>query len=222
MVSSGCDVNGDGYEDLLVGDRDYDHLAVRDDHGRAWLFLGSSSGLSATPSLTFYPPFNNTYGFFGGQVACAGDVNNDGYEGSMVPWLVRHGIIERRRCICLSRAAGGWRPTWMATEFHNASLISLDSAGDVNGDGYDDIVPVPGLYSSSGRMRTCGAAEQQDWAQRTASNADWLPPNAGNGFGRTVRVGDVNGDGYDIMVGDYADMGPTTGSVHVWYGSASG
>ena len=77
MVASGCDVNGDGYDDVLIGDRDYDYQFTRDDNGRAWLFFGGSGGLSSTADITFNPPYQNSYGFFGRQVACAGDVNND-------------------------------------------------------------------------------------------------------------------------------------------------
>jgi hypothetical protein len=35
-VAADCDVNGDGYNDLLVGKRDYD--SGTHDNGRAWLF----------------------------------------------------------------------------------------------------------------------------------------------------------------------------------------
>src|SRR4030042_2217491 len=71
MVSSGCDVNGDGYQDVLVGDRDND--SINADNGLAWLFFGSSSGLNSTADITFTPPYPNPSGFFGEKVACAGD-----------------------------------------------------------------------------------------------------------------------------------------------------
>jgi hypothetical protein len=79
VVSEGCDVNGDGYDDILVGRRDFTHSTTTH-AGRAWLFLGGPNGLSATPSLIFTPPVLNTYGFFGTMVACVGDINGDGFE----------------------------------------------------------------------------------------------------------------------------------------------
>ena len=83
-VAAGCDVNGDGYQDVLVGDRDYDYQYARDDNGRAWLFYGSAAGLSATPARTFNPPYTNYYGFFGTRVFCDMDLNHDGYDDILI------------------------------------------------------------------------------------------------------------------------------------------
>src|SRR5512147_48160 len=46
-VASAGDVNGDGFADVLIG-ADAHH----DAQGRAYLYLGSSSGLSTVPALT--------------------------------------------------------------------------------------------------------------------------------------------------------------------------
>jgi len=235
MVSSGCDVNGDGYEDLLVGDRDYDYLAARDDNGRAWLFLGGLSGLSTTPSLTFNPPLNNTNGFFGTQVACAGDVDNDGYEDIMIGMdnYDSSFIDEGAVFVYHGSATGpGTTHTWMArgnSQFAHFG-ISLDGAGDVNNDGYDDIiVGTLELYSYSGHDAYIwfGGAGGLGVAG-LPTNADWYVtgPNLGNQFGRIVRgIGDINGDSYDdVMIADhgYDGGGSNTGAVYVWHGSATG
>src|SRR5262249_6822621 len=44
------DVNGDGYDDVVVGAHGYD--GDRFDEGRIYLFYGSASGLGATPAWT--------------------------------------------------------------------------------------------------------------------------------------------------------------------------
>jgi len=56
VVSSGCDVNGDGYDDIIVGSPGYDTPSFQD-AGRAWLFLGTKNGLSTIPSEVFDHPY---------------------------------------------------------------------------------------------------------------------------------------------------------------------
>jgi hypothetical protein len=74
-ISTAGDVNNDGYSDVIVGAPNY---LAPSDNGRAWMFLGSASGLSPTPSWTVTG--GNTGARFGHAVAFAGDVNGDGYS----------------------------------------------------------------------------------------------------------------------------------------------
>ena len=53
-VASGCDVNGDGYEDVLVGDRDHDPIR-RVSSGKAWLFYGGRRRLERLPCTYLRP-----------------------------------------------------------------------------------------------------------------------------------------------------------------------
>ena len=54
-VRSAGDVNGDGYDDAIVGAVNYD-AAGYTDSGRAYLYYGSANGLSQTPDRIFDPP----------------------------------------------------------------------------------------------------------------------------------------------------------------------
>ncbi|MFA5010312.1 MAG: integrin alpha [Ignavibacteria bacterium] len=79
---------------------------------------------------------------------------------------------------------------------------SVSNAGDVNGDGYDDIIVGAYIYSSStGRVYIYYGGLTQHF------NADIILTGEAtdNYFGRCVSTaGDVNGDGYsDIIVGAY-------------------
>jgi hypothetical protein len=236
MVANGCDVNGDGYDDVLIGDRDYDYLYPRDDNGRAWLYFGGPSGLKNTADIIFNPPYQNYYGFFGTQVACAGDVNGDGYDDIIIGMDNYDNVYSDEGAVFVyygSPSGPSTTPSWMArgdaTYAHFG--LSVDSAGDVNGDGYDDII-VGTLenetysvishayvwYGGPGGLGATGLPSNADWVATSSAYASY--------FGRTVRgIGDVNGDHYDdVMIGAYQYDGAYTnqGAVFVYYGSASG
>jgi hypothetical protein len=74
------DVNNDGYADVVVGSGYYRHTRLSE--GRAFVFLGSGSGLSATP--VWSDPGWKIDARFGFRVATAGDVNGDGYHDVIV------------------------------------------------------------------------------------------------------------------------------------------
>lgn len=91
-VSSAGDLNRDGYADLVVGAHRNFADAASDNRGNAYVFYGSSSGLTAHPygtptyGCTGFPdctlmrnPRDENNALFGCNVAAAGDVNADGY-----------------------------------------------------------------------------------------------------------------------------------------------
>ena len=78
-VSSAGDVNGDGYDDVIVRAPFSNGSSYI---GRAYVYLGSPSGISATPSATLTAE-EGVY-FFGASVSSAGDINGDGYGDVIV------------------------------------------------------------------------------------------------------------------------------------------
>ena len=79
-VATAGDANGDGYSDVIVGAPSYAN--GQSNEGRAFVYLGSASGLASTPAWTAESDMANAY--FGSSVATAGDANGDGYSDVIV------------------------------------------------------------------------------------------------------------------------------------------
>jgi hypothetical protein len=231
-VGDQCDVNDDGYDDLIIGKRDY-NVSTYTDNGIAWLFLGSASGLPLSPSLTFYPPYSNTYGFFGTQVKCAGHVNDDDYDDLIIAMDNYDNAASDEGAVFVyyGSATPDANYDWMArgnsTYAHFG--VSVDSAGDITGDGYDDIIVGANGndYGNTAAYVWYGSAGGLG-ANGLPSNADWSATDSTLTIGFAFRVsgiGDVNGDGYaDVLVGAHLYDGGYTnqGAVFVYYGSSTG
>jgi hypothetical protein len=213
------DINGDGYPDLVVGAQRAGSAA-----GAAYVYLGSATGLQRTPALTLTSP-DRDEGFFGFSVANAGDVNGDGYADVLVG---ASGVMNGtgRAYLYLGSATGlASTPAISLTGPDGEGGwfgASLANAGDVNSDGYADVVVgAAGVMSSTGRayLYLGSATGLEGTPARTLTG----PDGAEGAFGYSVAsAGDVNGDGYtDVVVGAQGWM-DGTGRVYLYFGSASG
>jgi hypothetical protein len=226
-VAGAGDVNGDGYSDVVVGANAYDN--GENNEGRAHLYLGSASGLSSTADWTAE---SNQSALFGWSVASAGDVNGDGYS-DVVVGAVQYSNPETHEggsYLFLGAASGlSTIAAWTAESDQNAAWFgcSVASAGDVNGDGYSDVV-VGARYYDNAEGDEGRAYLYLGSASGLASGAAWIAESNQNGaeFGGSVAsAGNVNGDGYsDLAVGaPYYDNGESDeGRSYLYMGSASG
>ena len=222
------DVNGDGFADVIVGAYAYDNGQT--DEGRAYLYLGSAAGLAATAAWT--AESDQARAWFGYSVAPAGDVNGDGYADVIVgaPYYAAGQTDEGRAYVYLGSAAGLAATAAWTAESDQAGAIfgaSVATAGDVNGDGYADVI-VGAHFYDNGQPDEGRAFVYLGSATGPAATAAWTAESdqAGAWFGTSVATaGDVNGDGYaDVIVGaPYYDNGqPDEGRAYVFLGSAAG
>jgi hypothetical protein len=204
-VSGAGDVNGDGYADVVVGARLYDNGELNE--GVAFVFFGGPGGFDSTPDATLQA--NQINAFFGSSVAGAGDVNGDGFADIIVgAYAYDNGLSAEGSAFLYLGGPGSFNTTVDGTiAFTQDSANfgwSVAGAGDVNGDGYADIVVGARNYDN-GESNEGGAFIYFGGPGAFDLTADaTLEANDGTAqFGRSVAgAGDVNGDGYaDVLVG---------------------
>ncbi|MBS1974222.1 MAG: FG-GAP repeat protein, partial [Bacteroidetes bacterium] len=221
------DINGDGYSDVLIG-----APGVSASKGAVYFFLGSSSGIasgtSASASVTLSGNAGNDN--FGFSVANAGDVNGDGFSDVIVG---APGVSSNTGAAYIYTGSTTFTssPTLAATLTGGGLLNgfgwSVASAGDVNGDGYSDvIVGAPGVSSNTGAAYIFNSSGGSGIASGTSASASGTINNGGasnDGFGWSVAsAGDVNGDGYSDVVVGAPGVSTNTGAAYIFKGSSSG
>jgi hypothetical protein len=196
FVDIGGDGNGDGFDDLLASHPGCDLTQFGGPLCTdAYFFPGGPAGLSRTSTWGLRSVFQGGGDFL--RASWAGDLNGDGFDdaaftGVETPLVVfggRGGLAaEATR---LEGAEALWADATAAfvdREYDKAVM----PAGDVNGDGLDDIVlAYPG-----------GAAVYFGSPDGIVPGATWMLEVGDPTWARLARgVGDVNGDGFDdVMV----------------------
>ncbi len=211
-ISSAGDVNGDGYSDVIVGADGYNLNT-----GRAYIYFG---GVLMNSIADVILNGETQSSFFGLPVSGAGDVNGDGFSDVIVG-VPNHSSWTGRAYIYFGGATmNNVADVTMTGETANNEFGSTVScAGDLNGDGYDDVIVGAPLYSSG-----TGRAYAYYGGVSMNSIADVTMTGEGvyNYFGWSVSsAGDVNGDGFsDVIIG--ADgYSSDTGRVYIFWGGAS-
>jgi hypothetical protein len=220
-VSGAGDVNGDGYADVIVGADGND--AGGTEAGRAYVYHGGP-GADAVADLTLTGAAANDE--FGLSVSGAGDVNGDGYADVIVgAYLNDAGGADAGRAYVYFGGPGADAVADLTLTGAAASDnfgVSVSGAGDVNGDGYGDVIV--GAYLNDAGGRNAGRASVYHGGPGADAVADLTLTGAAAGdlFGVSVSgAGDVNGDGYgDVIVGaDLNDAGGSSaGRAYVYHG----
>jgi hypothetical protein len=222
------DVNGDGYDDIIVGAPQYNNGFSEE--GAAFVYYGSHFGLSHTHDWAYAGGKKDAQ--FGTAVGPAGDVNGDGYPDVVVGarrYSDQH-TWEGALFIFYGSADGlsstpnqvfyGGQP--------NAQLgQSAITAGDINGDGYADVIAGAPYYPTpNGATGALFVYLGSPTGLAPAPESPIVGLQDGMRLGHSVYpAGDLNGDGYaDVIVGAPGFSGDEAkeGAAFVYFGTAAG
>jgi hypothetical protein len=216
-VSAAGDVNRDGFSDVIVGA--YLNDAGGSDAGRAYLYFGGAS-MDNIADVIFTG--EASFDYFGSSVAAAGDVNHDGFSDVIVGaegndaagfdagrvYLYWGGVsMDNIADVIFTGEASGHR-----------FGISIASAGDVNHDGFSDVIA-----GGSGAGRAClyfGGINMDNVADVIFTGEGMV-----DYFGGSVSsAGDVNRDGFaDVIIGAEGNDagGFDAGRAYLYFGGSS-
>ncbi len=208
-VSGAGDVNGDGYADIAVGAPKSNWALDR--AGAVFVFHGAPQG--AHDTFSWARGGHKKGDEFGQAVASAGDVNGDGYDDLAIGAPLYNGSSYQSGAAFVYygsadglEPAAGW--TVISSQQDSEYGYAVAGAGDVNGDGYDDLLVGARYYSTGENLSGtvflyCGSAAGLNLS------ADWYyeSAQAGASLGMAVGgAGDVNNDGYDDIAGRRAEL----------------
>ncbi len=228
-VDGGLDANGDGYADILIGGYGVDDGAGG--AGATFLFEGPvASGLIALSSADAQLNGELNGDNSGWDVASAGDVNGDGY-GDIVIGAPLYDYSSNNSIGAAYLVLGGVSGTvdlsvaaakFIGEDSGDRAGYSVDGMGDMEGDGYDDLV-IGAPYSDSKAGYTYVVYGPVLGTNFLADAGAVLEGEANNDFsGRSVSgAGDLNNDGFrDLLMGARGEgsAGNDAGAMYIYLG----
>ena len=215
------DVNGDGFEDLVIGVPQSTNTLAGD--GKALLYLGSTS-----PSTVIAPTGSamvggSTGAGLGWAIAGAGDVDDDGLAEVVIGAPGHTGGGGEVRVYGWDELAGELVSTWAMSGPSVSELGAAVAGGDVTGDGISDVIAGAPGHNGAGHVFVFeGAIDFETNAPPGPINL--VGVSSGARFGAAVAVpGDVDGDGFKDIVAsapEYTGTMAAQGQVQLWLGAS--
>ena len=252
-VSIAGDINGDGIDDLVIG---APYASTGADYaGASYVVFGSDQGFPSPLNLSSLDGNNgfvvngaNASDYSGASVSAAGDINGDGIDDLVIgapgsspgeyyagaSYVVFGSDLDWDSALELSSLDGNNGFVINGVGANDNSGTSVSTAGDINGDGIDDLIigaPYAGGYAGTGAAYVVfGRASDENWGSALelssldGSNGFTISGvNAGSTLGISVSAaGDVNNDNIDdLIIGAIfaSNDAGATGAAYVVFGS---
>jgi len=237
------DVNGDGLIDFLIGVSDSE--MDQESSGKTYLFFGKRSGWGMDLNLSQADASfvgERAYDLSGISVAGTGDVNGDGLDDLLIGAPRNdEGTLNAGQTYLILGKNSGWElgmnlsgsnASFIGENVNDFSGVSIAGPGDVNGDGFNDIlIAATGNDDGGGQAgkvylifgRAKGLKMDMNLSDADVS---FIGEGVGNDAGSSVAgAGDLNGDGYaDFLIGapDNSESGIQCGKTYLILGKTVG
>ncbi len=260
-VSSVGDINNDSIDDFAIGAPRADHNG-RDRSGSTYIVYGKANGFSSNINLGNLDASDGfridgaNHNDWAGRSVSSGDVNDDGYNDIIIgaSRADSNGRNSGSTYVVFGKESGFSGTVDLPNIVGNGGAVRLDgesigdrsghsvSSGDVNGDGYDDIII--GAYAADSNGNSIGGVTYVVFGKADGANglngvmelSDIVASSEREGFriegysassysGYSVSSSDINDDGYDdVIIGAYKanpDGVSNSGATYVVFGKAS-